>query len=178
MPILLQQRIRFTWSPASSRIEVTGFLAGQQRGIEAPSRFGEIRADEEGLIVDHDVAEQRLVGFGETEREPFTGLEHDQQHVGWNTAGIERPKHLGRGLTKGHCNLGQFTREAFTCPEIERHALPSPVVDLRFERDIRLRGRILRDSLFLAITWNRLAGDLPGRDVPSRRSMTVWGDAR
>src|SRR6267143_6592827 len=189
MPILFQQHIRFPWSPAPSGVEVNEFLAGQQRVIETPSRFGEILADEESLIADHYVAEQRLVGFGElakglfivelqrmvaqserpprtlhgkTEREPFTGLERDQQHVRRNTAGIERPKHLGGDLTKGHRNLGQFTRKAFARPEIEGHALPSPIVNLRFQSDIRLRGRILRDPMFLTIAMNRLSSDLPG----------------
>ena len=65
MPISFQQRIRLSRPPAPGAIEVDGFLAGQQRVIKAPSRFGEIRAHEEGLIADHHVAEQRLIGFRE-----------------------------------------------------------------------------------------------------------------
>src|SRR5262249_54017935 len=65
MPISMQQCICLAWSPGASCVEVEGSFAGQQRGIEAPRRFGEIRADEEGLIPDHHVAEQRFISFGE-----------------------------------------------------------------------------------------------------------------
>src|SRR5437016_14603159 len=71
MPIPFQQRIRFAWSPAPGSVEVDGFFAGQQRVIEAPSRFSEIRADEESLIADHHVAKQCLVGFGERAKRFF-----------------------------------------------------------------------------------------------------------
>ena len=57
MPISIQQRIRLSRPPASSAIEVNGIFSSQQRIIEAPSRFSEIRADEEGLVADHHVAE-------------------------------------------------------------------------------------------------------------------------
>src|SRR4029079_9596975 len=63
MPVFFQERIRFTWSPAAGGVEVDRFLAGQQRIIEAPGCFDEICADEEGLIPDHHIAKQRLVGF-------------------------------------------------------------------------------------------------------------------
>ena len=193
MSILFQQRIRFSRPPAPRAVEVDGFFSSQQRIIEAPRRFGEICADKEGLVADHHVAEQRLIGFrelakrllivelqravaqlerpswtlhGKTERESFTGLERDQQHIGRNTAGIERPKYLSGRLTKGHRNLGHFTRKAFSRPEIKGHALPSPIVNLDFQRHIRFRGRILWNPRFLTIPANRLIGDLPGRVLP------------
>ena len=83
MSILFQQRIRFAGSPAAGGVEVDGFLACQQRVIEAPSRFGEIRADEEGLIADHHVTEQRLVGFGELAKGFFI-VELQRTVASWN----------------------------------------------------------------------------------------------
>src|ERR1700704_2503161 len=92
--------------------------------------------------------------YRKTEREPFTGLERDQKHVGRDTAGVESPKHLGGSLMKGDRDLGQFTREPFTRPEIEGHAFPSPVMNVRFQGNVGLRVRIFRNPIFLTIAAN------------------------
>src|SRR5215471_12050337 len=59
-------------------------------------------------------------------------------------------KRVGR-LTKLHGDLGGAGGKVLAGPEIERHAGPAPVVDAKFERDIRFGLRIRRDVRLMPV---------------------------
>src|SRR5207249_6412347 len=197
MPMPLQQRVRFAGAPRRSRVEVNGLLALQQRVVQAPGRLGEVRTDEECLDTDHHIAERRFIGVGElaegclvvelqrmigeaegasrafhgkTEGEPFAWLEGDEQLIGGDAARLEGLKDLGGRLAKDHCDLGHLSGKALARPEIEGYALPSPVVDVYFQRYVSVGQRVSRHAGLFAIAFDRLIADLPGCVLPEDRS--------
>src|SRR5262249_21102445 len=190
MAVPFHQGIGFGGAPHSSHVEMDILFAGQHRIVEPPGGFSEIGVDKKRLVTNHHITEQRFIRIGrraegplvvelqrpvaklkrpprvfhrETEREPFTGLQGNEQPIRWNAARVERSKDLCRRLTEGHRNLGQFARESLSGPEIKWHAFPSPIMDLCFQGDEGFGGGILGYARLFAIT-----GDDDIRNLPAR----------
>ena len=78
-------------------------------------------------------------------------------------AGIgDRSEHPDGRLAEADADLGESPRHALARPQIERHALPAPVVEAQSQRDEGLGGRLGRDTGFLSVRGNGLAIDGAG----------------